>query len=101
MSSDDPLIAPRVFSHYRQMGVMPGWTVDRFIRLCHLANRTPEEIGAFAALLPAETRGWLRRGHFTPPISLHFAAIEAALRAANYGDPVEPVVPLNVLAEGH
>lgn len=97
MNSNDTLIAPRVFSHYRQMGVMPGWKVDRFIRLCHLANRTAEEVGAFAALTPAETRFWMKRGRFSPAVSLHFAAIESALRAAHYGDPVEPLIPLNFL----
>jgi hypothetical protein len=100
MNADDTLIAPRVFSHYRQMGVMPGWSAERFIKLCHLANRTPEEVGAFAALMPAETRYWMRRGHFTPPVSLHFAAIESTLRSANYGDPIEPVVPLDFLHIG-
>lgn len=97
MNADDALIAPRVYSRYRQMGVMPGWSVDRFIRLCHLANRTPEEVGAFAALMPAQTRHWMRQKRFAPPLSLHFAVIEATLRAVYYGDPVEPLVPLHFL----
>lgn len=94
---DDDLIAPRVFSRYRQMGIIPGWPTSRLTELCHLANRTPEEIGAFAGLAAHETRRYMARGSFPPPVSLHFAAIEASIKEAHYGDPVEPVIPLDLL----
>lgn len=93
----DDLIAPRVLSRYRQMGVFPGWDRERFIRLAHLANRTPEELGVMAGLRPNETRRFLQSGRFTPPVSLHFCAIEAAIREVRFGEPTEPILPLDLL----
>ena len=93
----DELIAPRVMSRYRQMGVFPGWDRLRLFQLAHLANRTPEELGAMAGLQPNETRRCLRKNRFSPPVSLHFVAIEAAIREVRFGEPVEPILPLDLL----
>ena len=94
---DDDLIAPRVLSHYRQMLVMPGWTASRFIQLCHLANRTPEEIGAMAALQPSQTRMYMGSERFPAPVSLHFAVLDAVLKERNFGEPWAPIIPMNLL----
>jgi len=94
---DDDLIAPRVLSHYRQMQIIPGWSKERFIKLCHLANRTPEEIGAMAALQPAQTRNYMQSERFPPPISLHFAVLDAVIRERNFGEPWAPIIPMNML----
>jgi hypothetical protein len=96
---DDGLIAPRVLSRYRQMGVIPGWSKDRFLRLCGLANRAPEEIGVMAGLTPGQTRAAMERGVFTPPVSLHFAMIDAVFRERNFGEPGQAIVPLDLLGE--
>jgi len=94
---DDDLIAARVFSHYRQIGVIPGWDRERFIRLCSLANRTAEEIGAMAGMLPFKTRTALEKGRFSPAESLHFATIEAVIKERNFGEPWEPLMPLDLI----
>ena len=93
----DKLVAPLVASHYRKMGIIPGWSSERFMKLCALANRTPEELGAFAALEPRETRRFLERGMFSPVASLHFAVIDAVLREARFGEPYVPIVPLDMI----
>ena len=95
--TDDDLIAPLVLSRYRQIGVIPGWSRDRFIKLCALANRMPEEIGAMAGLTPTETRTAMQRGKFSPPVSLHFVLIDSVLRERNFGEPWVPVMPLDLL----
>jgi hypothetical protein len=94
---DDDLIAPRVISRYRQMGIIPGWKPAQLVRLAHLANRTVEEIGAMAGLMPSQTRALIEKGRFPPPVSLHFALIEATLKGSRFGDPGEPIIPLNLL----
>lgn len=93
----DELIAPLVFSRYRQAGIIPGWKSDRLIKLAHLANRTPEELGAMAALTPGETRRMMKTGIFSPPVSLHFALIEHAVKSARFGEPGEAPMPLDLL----
>jgi hypothetical protein len=94
---DDDLIAPRVLSRYRQIGVIPGWSDERLVKLCHLANRLPEEIGAMAGLTPIQTRRFLEAKRFPPSVSLHFAVIDAVFRERNFGEPFEPLIPLDWL----
>src|ERR1700744_3359688 len=94
---DDDLIAPLVMSRYRQMGVIPGWNRDRFIKLCALANRVPEEIGVFAGIKPVETRKYMENDLFPPVVSLHLAAIDASLRERNFGEPMVAIMPLDLL----
>jgi hypothetical protein len=93
------MVAPLIFSRYRQAGIIPGWGVERVRKLAHLSNRTVEELGAMAGLMPSETRTAMKRGLFSPPVSLHFAMIDAALRSAKFGEPSEPIVPLEITAE--
>lgn len=96
-SKDDGLIAPRVLSHYRQMGIIPGWNRERFIKLCAIAQRVPEEIGAMAGLMPSQTRAYMERDLFPPPVSLHFALIGAVVRERKFGEPWIPIVPLDLI----
>jgi len=57
----------------------------------------PEEIGAMAGLTPARTRTCMEQNLFPPPVSLHLAVFDAVIREAKYGEPWEPVVPMNLL----
>lgn len=94
---DDDLITPLVLSRYRQLGVIPGWETGRFLKLCGLANRTPEEVGAMAGLMPFQTRNAMAEGRFKPPVSLHFVMIEKAFLEQNFSEPWEAVVPMDLL----
>lgn len=96
---DDDLIAPRVLSHYRQLGIMPGWNRDQVKQLCHLANRTLEELGAMAGLTPSESRAFYRRDRFTVPVSIHFAIIRSTLLEVKFGEPALPIVPMHLFEE--
>ena len=49
-----------------------------------------------AGLQPNETRRCLKKNGFSPPVSLHFVAIEAAIREVRFGEPVEPILPLDL-----
>ena len=81
------------------MGVIPGWSNQRFLKLCSLINRTPEELGAFAGLEPAETRRFMARDLFPPPVTLHFVLIDAVMREVLFGEPFVLPVPLDLLDE--
>lgn len=98
-STIEKLIAPRVLSRYRQMGIIPGWNRERLMMLCCLVNRTPEEVGAMAGLTTGETRRCLDIDRFPPPVSLHFAIFDAAIRKKNFNEPTPPIVPLDLLEE--
>lgn len=93
----DDFVAVQVFSRYRQMGVIPGWSRERLLKLSELANRTPEEIGAMAGLKPTETRSALERGKFTPAASLIFAMIDSSVKEVKFGEPSVPLIPLDLL----
>ena len=95
----DKLVAPLVMSHYRKMGVIPGWDASRFNKLCMLANRAQEEMGAFAGLEPEQTRAYVSRNKFPPPVSIHLAIFDATLREVRYGEPMPIIVPLDFLNE--
>lgn len=95
---DDGLIGPLIRSHYRQAGVIPGWTDKQLIALAALSNRTVEEIGAMAGLSPAQTREQMKRGRFSTPVSIHFLVIDKVLKQVRFGEPWMPVVPIELLA---
>lgn len=60
------------YRYYRDLGVWPGWTVERFHKACAFLRETPEEV-AHSCCVPTNTlRRHLEKGYFPPYLSLLF-----------------------------
>lgn len=92
------LAGPLIRRHYRRIGVMPGWNVARFRRLCAMLNVTPVELGLLVAVEKHDILKMIKKNQFSPTVSLHFTIIDAAVREQRIGRVMKPVIPFMALS---
>lgn len=107
---DQPTV-DRILAHYTKLKLCPGWTKEKFYRLCNLLSCTPRELTAICGVIKVTHPHkkpkaglawglmtlWLKRNNIPPYVALTLASIENAYLEAACGLKHEPTIPANLI----